>query len=146
MSAAILSNKEKKCESDKTSSWISEKMAQRSNVGGTVQSWWGVAAAEQRVVTASLGDGWGSETKLGWGDPVVARLNQDKQQTLGLSRRCQQALGCHGEGRPNQSGRRWLSPSWVMGCRDYGDIGLCEGCGYFIFRTVKKGKIKKNGF
>ena len=53
----------KECESDRTSSWRSEKMAQRSNVGSTIQSRRGVAVAEQGVATASLGGSWSNDTK-----------------------------------------------------------------------------------
>ncbi len=42
-----------------------KKMAQRSNVGGTVQSWQGVTVAEQGMATASLGGSWGGDTKNG---------------------------------------------------------------------------------
>ena len=42
-----------------------KKMAQRSNVGGTVQSRRGVAAMEQGVATTSLGGSWGGNTKNG---------------------------------------------------------------------------------
>ena len=42
-----------------------KKMAQRSNVGGTVQSRRGVAAAEQGAATTSLGGSWGGDTKNG---------------------------------------------------------------------------------
>jgi hypothetical protein len=40
-----------------------KKMARRSNVGGTVQSWRGVVATEQGVATANLGGSWGGDTK-----------------------------------------------------------------------------------
>uniref|UniRef100_A0A2N9GED4 Uncharacterized protein n=1 Tax=Fagus sylvatica TaxID=28930 RepID=A0A2N9GED4_FAGSY len=40
-------------------------MAQRSNVGGTVQIRRGVAVTEQGVATANLGGSWGGDTKNG---------------------------------------------------------------------------------
>jgi hypothetical protein len=110
-----------------------KKMAQRSNVGGTVQSWRGVAVGEQGVATTSLGGSWGGDTKNGLrrshGHALEPGQATDPRAVAAVP--TSPRLSRQGAAS-SPSGQQWLSPVGFWVAEYYGDIGLCEGLGLYI--------------